>query len=149
MASLSYISKLLKREENKNKKPSEVFDLLRKEDADREEDSFFQFSDELVQNLADSITLRPYQKDEALTNFITYYNANKDNIKLAFHMATGSGKTVVMAALILYLYEQGYRNFIFLVNSTAIIEKTFLNFMDPNSPKYLFAQDVRIGRNIP
>jgi len=148
MASLSYISKLLKREENKNKKPSEVFDLLRKEDSDREEDSFIQFSNELVQNLADSITLRPYQKEEALANFITYYNVNKENIKLAFYMATGSGKTVVMAALILYLYEQGHRNFIFLVNSTAIIEKTFLNFMDPTSSKYLFAKEIRINNRL-
>jgi hypothetical protein len=27
-------------------------------------------------------------------------------------MATGSGKTVMMAGLILYLYERGYQNFL-------------------------------------
>ncbi|MDA0062985.1 DEAD/DEAH box helicase family protein [Brachyspira hyodysenteriae] len=31
-----------------------------------------------------------------------------------FNMATGSGKTLIMASLILYLYEKGYRNFLFL-----------------------------------
>jgi type III restriction enzyme len=53
-------------------------------------------------------------------------------------MATGSGKTLIMAGLILYLYEQGYRNFLFFVNSTNIIEKTKDNFLNPASIKYLF-----------
>ncbi|GAA7312980.1 hypothetical protein ID0603_08520 [Helicobacter pylori] len=45
-----------------------------------------------------------------------------------FEMATGSGKTLVMAGLILECYKQGYQNFIFFVNSTSILEKTKLNF---------------------
>ena len=36
-------------------------------------------------------------------------------------MATGSGKTLVRIA-ILELYKQGYRNFIFFVNTDTIIE---------------------------
>jgi hypothetical protein len=43
-------------------------------------------------------------------------------------MATGSGKTVMMAGLILYLYEQGYRNFLFFVNRGQIVEKIILWF---------------------
>ncbi|WP_418749797.1 DEAD/DEAH box helicase family protein [Enterococcus faecalis] len=44
---------------------------------------------------------------------------------LLFHMATGSGKTVVLAAAILYLFkEKKQQNFIFFVNSDAIIKKT-------------------------
>ncbi|WP_244478681.1 DEAD/DEAH box helicase family protein, partial [Enterococcus cecorum] len=44
---------------------------------------------------------------------------------LLFNMATGSGKTMVMASLMLYLYEEfNYQNFIFLVNTDAIIKKT-------------------------
>jgi type III restriction enzyme len=45
-------------------------------------------------------------------------------------MATGSGKTLVMAGLMLYLYEKGYRNFLFFVNSNVnanIIINTFAN----------------------
>jgi type III restriction enzyme len=60
-------------------------------------------------------------------------------------MATGSGKTLIMAGLILYLYEQGYRNFLFFVNSTNIIEKTKDNFLNPASIKYLFNQEITIG----
>src|SRR5207253_8465117 len=53
-------------------------------------------------------------------------------------MATGSGKTLMMAGLILYLYQQGYRNFLFFVNSTNIIKKTKDNFLNDTSIKYLF-----------
>src|SRR3954471_11250256 len=53
-------------------------------------------------------------------------------------MATGSGKTLMMAGLILYLYQQGYRNFLFFVNSTNIIDKTRDNFLNDVSIKYLF-----------
>jgi len=60
-------------------------------------------------------------------------------------MATGSGKTLVMAGCILYLYEKGYRNFIFFVNSSNIIEKTRDNFLNPNASKYLFSESISIG----
>ena len=57
-------------------------------------------------------------------------------------MATGSGKTVIMAGLILYLYEKGYRNFLFFVNQTNILEKTKDNFINVLSNKYLFNEDL-------
>jgi len=57
-------------------------------------------------------------------------------------MATGSGKTLMMAGLILYLYQQGYRNFLFFVNSTNIIDKTRDNFLNDLSIKYLFNSPI-------
>lgn len=62
-----------------------------------------------------------------------------------FEMATGSGKTLVMAGLILECYKQGYQNFIFFVNSTSILEKTKLNFTDSASSKYLFSENININ----
>jgi len=59
-------------------------------------------------------------------------------------MATGSGKTVLMPALILDLYRRGYRNFLFFVNSAQIIEKTKDNFLNPASAQHLFAPTIRI-----
>lgn len=53
-------------------------------------------------------------------------------------MATGSGKTLVMAALMLDCFKRGYKNFIFFVNSLSILEKTKANFSNPKSAKYLF-----------
>ena len=43
-----------------------------------------------------------------------------------------------MAGLMLYLYEKGYRNFLFFVNSNNIIKKTKDNFLKPQASKYLF-----------
>ncbi|GAA7585937.1 DEAD/DEAH box helicase family protein [Helicobacter pylori] len=62
-----------------------------------------------------------------------------------FEMATGSGKTLVMAGLILECCKQGYQNFIFFVNSTSILEKTKLNFTDSASSKYLFSETIHIN----
>ncbi len=64
-----------------------------------------------------------------------------------FEMATGSGKTLVMAGLILECCKQGYQNFIFFVNSASILEKTKLNFTDSASSKYLFSENINININ--
>jgi type III restriction enzyme len=101
----------------------------------------------ITANLNPAFPLRDYQK-EALFRFIFYITDYQERIRptqLLFHMATGSGKTLIMAATILTLYQQGYRDFIFFVNSTNIIEKTRDNFLNPRSSKYLFAPSLRAG----
>lgn len=90
--------------------------------------------------------LRPYQK-EAFARFIYYtshYKNRAERPHLLYHMATGSGKTLVMAGLIMYLYTKGYRNFLFFVNSTNILKKTKENFLNPLSSKYLFKEKNNI-----
>lgn len=102
--------------------------------------------DYITGNLAPPIVLRPYQRT-ALERWLFYidkYEARPKAPHLLFHMATGSGKTVLMAALILDLYRRGYRNFLFFVNSAQIIEKTKDNFLNLASAKHLFAPTVRI-----
>ena len=100
----------------------------------------------ITQNLNPAFELRDYQK-EAFASFIHYFNndlpSKEKPIHLLFNMATGSGKTLIMAGLILYLYEKGHRNFLFFVNSTNIIEKTKDNFLNSRAAKYLFSQDIR------
>jgi type III restriction enzyme len=59
-------------------------------------------------------------------------------------MATGSGKTLIMAGLMLYLFKQGYRNFLFFVNLSNIVQKTKENFLNRTSSKYLFADEINI-----
>ena len=101
--------------------------------------------DSIAQNLNPEFELRPYQED-AYASFIHYFNNDLPNkekpLHLLFNMATGSGKTLIMAGLILYLYEKGYRNFLFFVNSTNIIEKTKDNFLNPRSAKCLFSENI-------
>lgn len=99
-------------------------------------------------NLNPDFPIRQYQ-ERAFQYFINYLNENFEGKPakkhLLFHMATGSGKTLIMAGLIIYLYEKGYRNFLFFVNSTNIIEKTKHNFLNPISSKYLFSDKISIG----
>ena len=99
----------------------------------------------LDENLNPKFALRDYQKD-AFARFFYYlakYPQKETPIHLLYNMATGSGKTLIMAGLILYLYKQGYRNFLFFVNSTNIIEKTKDNFLNNQSSKYLFNQKIQ------
>ena len=102
-------------------------------------------------NLNPSFELRPYQI-RAFENFITYFESIncKYPTQVLFHMATGSGKTLVMAGLMLYLYKQGYRNFLFFVNLSTVVKKTIDNFMNASSGKYLFAEEIVIdGERVP
>ena len=108
------------------------------------------FSKELPQYIPDNLNpnfeLRPYQT-AAFENFITYFENDKlcqKPTQTLFHMATGSGKTLIMAGLMLYLYKQGYRNFLFFVNLSNIVQKTKENFLNSLSSKYLFADEITI-----
>ncbi|MEJ8621498.1 DEAD/DEAH box helicase family protein [Helicobacter pylori] len=88
--------------------------------------------------------LRDYQK-KAIHHYLEKRQSNPTQKHFMFEMATGSGKTLVMAGLILECCKQGYQNFIFFVNSTSILEKTKLNFTDSASSKYLFSENININ----
>lgn len=86
--------------------------------------------------------LRAYQI-KALQHYLLQRQKPNTN-HLLFNMATGSGKTLIMAALMLDLYKRGYREFVFFVNSSAIVEKTRDNFCEKASSKYLFSESIII-----
>ena len=86
--------------------------------------------------------LRAYQT-KALQHYLLQRQKPNTN-HLLFNMATGSGKTLIMAALMLDLYKRGYREFVFFVNSSAIVEKTRDNFCNKASSKYLFSESIII-----
>jgi len=105
--------------------------------------------------IADNLkfSIRAYQ-EEAFKRYVYLDKADfeekpKKPYHLLFNMATGSGKTLIMAGLILYLYEKGYRNFLFFVNSNNIIQKTKDNFLNAQASKYLFNDKIVIdGKQI-
>lgn len=107
----------------------------------------------ILDNLRTGYGQRPYQI-EAFQRFILCYNNDFKGkphkpFHLLYNMATGSGKTLIMAGLILYLYEKGYRNFLFFVNSNNIIRKTKDNFLNPHASKYLFKNKLVVdGREV-
>jgi len=72
-------------------------------------------------------------QQKALEYFLDYQQVKvqenpNDATHLLFNMATGTGKTLVMASLILYYYKQGYRHFLFFVNQNNIVGKTVIVF---------------------
>lgn len=101
--------------------------------------------DYVAGNLNPAFELREYQT-EAFGRFfhcsIRHFEGKEYPLHFLFNMATGSGKTLIMAGLMLYLYKQGYRNFLFFVHSTNIIRKTEDNFLNARSHKYLFAEKI-------
>lgn len=100
----------------------------------------------ISQNLAHD--LREYQK-QGLGRYIHFYRENHlTKEQLLFNMATGSGKTLMMAALMIEKFKQGERNFIFLVNNSNIVMKTRDNFLNTTSSKYLFAEKIVLDNQI-
>lgn len=86
--------------------------------------------DYIARNLRNEFPLRSYQSN-AIRNFISFYedpSLKTSPTHVLFQMATGSGKTLLMAGLILYLYKQGYRNFLFFVNTNNIIIRQKITF---------------------
>ena len=97
-------------------------------------------------NLHPRVILRPYQ-EEALSRFVYYMEKDKTKlvpVHLLFNMATGTGKTLIMSATMLYLYTKGYRNFVFFVDKDNIVQKTIENFTDCTSSKYSFSNSIVI-----
>lgn len=102
----------------------------------------------ITDNLKPGFGQRPYQI-EAFQRFILcdsedFEGKPKRPFHLLYNMATGSGKTLIMAGLMLHLYQKGYRNFLFFVNSNNIIQKTKDNFLNSQASKYLFNDKIVI-----
>lgn len=106
---------------------------------------FKNFKEELPDYITQNLRypLRSYQQ-EALGRYLYYKNDDNRAIpeQVLYNMATGSGKTLLMAAIILEKFQQGERNFIFFVNNDNILMKTKDNFLESASGKYLFAEKI-------
>src|SRR5699024_1227757 len=93
-------------------------------------------------------TFRYYQ--DAALRFFHYSQTDKTfhfrNVNhVLFNMATGSGKTDLMAGLIFYLYhEHGYRNFLFLVNTNGVLSKTSDNLTNQSTNKNFYTPCIEI-----
>lgn len=103
--------------------------------------------DYIIKNLKHP--LHPYQ-EEAIGRYLYYKTDSNRAIpeQVLYNMATGSGKTLIMAAVILEKYKQGERNFIFFVNNDNILTKTKDNFLASSSGKYSFAEKIVIDNQV-
>lgn len=127
-----------------------LYSRLKEDPAYKEWAEGYTIPDYITDNIARDKKLRPYQ-EEALKAFIWTFKHDRETAKhLLFNMATGTGKTLVMACCVLYLYAQGYRNFVFTVARENIISQAERNLTDAGYEKYLFnRRGVRFnGRRI-
>lgn len=113
------------------------------------ENGFVDFKEGIPEYITSNLkySLREYQK-EAIGRYLYYYKNEKKKIypeHILYNMATGSGKTLLMAAVILEKYKQGECNFIFFVNNENILTKTRANFVSLFSKKYLFVDKININ----
>ena len=138
-------SRTMKRQQNKTAK----LPLLETLNNANFSANYMQIPDYIVDNLKHN--LRSYQV-AALQNLdrtLRMENADQLYNQLMFNMATGSGKTDIMAAVILYMYKRwGYQCFLFTVSSNAIVNKTYDNLINNYSIKYLFKDPIVIDGNI-
>lgn len=89
----------------------------------------------LIDELAAAFDLRESNK-EALTALVgKLWNYDPD-VEYVMHMATGAGKTYLMAAFIEYLRRSGYYNVAIITPGLVIQDKTVANF-EPGSRKYI------------
>lgn len=135
-------------QKTKQRLPLPLYDELRRLDQDVfVSSSAYEHPEYITQNMEHRF--RYYQED-ALRYF--HYTQTLDQFKhrhpkhVLFNMATGSGKTDLMAGLMLYLYrEHGYQNFLFVVNTNSVLNKTIDNLTNPKSDKYLYQQPIEMG----
>ena len=114
---------------------------------------FKDFKNEIPEYISSNLRhpLRPYQK-EAIGRYLYYKNDKNNRVfpeQILYNMATGSGKTLLMAAILLEKFKQGERNFIFFVNNSNILTKTRDNFLGGvASSKYLFTDKIIIDNQV-
>jgi len=112
--------------------------------------------------ITENLKYDPYLfQKEAIENFIFYMESEinpvtqadfrsdrSKPVHLMFNMATGSGKTLVMAANIIYLLNQGYKKFLFVTNQTNILNKTKENLTNVQHQKYLFTPKLNLKSKV-
>lgn len=99
------------------------------------------YQNSAIRNLL--IILKAFQVEGSETYEV--FRDFKEVNQFLFRMATGSGKTDVMAASILALYkEKQVKRFLFTTNLKSVLNKTFDNLIDDLSEKYLFSPRIII-----
>lgn len=92
-------------------------------------------------------TLRPYQR-KALMYYMYAQHHYPEHYRYLFDMATGSGKTDIMAAIIIYMYLYVHINkFLYTVVPSAIVSQIKNNFINPSANKFLYTGNPVTGEN--
>lgn len=90
----------------------------------------FSYDEHLAAEIAQRFDLRPPNAEalEALVKALA--NGYDPQVPLVLDLATGMGKTYIMAAMVEYLREQGIRDVLIVTPSTVVQGKTVANFTE-------------------
>lgn len=105
------------------------------------------YDQDIVDEIAGAFALRD-SNTEAMHELVHHLSGRYDPSKQqVMHMATGSGKTYLMAAFIEYLRRQSYRNVVIITPGLIVQSKTVLNFTQ-GSRKYIEGVDTQFTPNV-
>lgn len=94
------------------------------------------FDSDLLESISSEFDLRAPNK-EALRKLVFTLDGDYDpSIMQVLNLATGVGKTYLMAAFVEYLRRQGVGNVVIVTPGKTVQSKTVQNFM-PGSPRYI------------
>ncbi|MFE0869531.1 DEAD/DEAH box helicase family protein [Streptomyces rochei] len=97
------------------------------------------YNDALVEDITAKLDLRA--PNSAAIRAVAEAIADGDGREVVCSLATGVGKTYILAGLVEYLADQGVRNILVVTPGTTIQEKTVANFT-PGHAKYVAGGDV-------
>ncbi|APT92998.1 DNA restriction-modification system, restriction enzyme [Corynebacterium phocae] len=99
------------------------------------------FDSELLESISAEFSLRAPNK-EALRQLIFTLDGDYDPAQIqVLNLATGVGKTYLMAAFVEYLRRQGVGNVVIVTPGKTVQSKTVQNFT-PGSPRYIIGSPV-------
>ncbi|MDA4827486.1 DEAD/DEAH box helicase [Kocuria rhizophila] len=96
----------------------------------------FTYDQHLVAEIAQRFDLREPNARAFHTVVEALANGYDPEVPLVLDLATGAGKTYIMAALIEYLREKGIHDVLIVTPSTVVQDKTVANFSE-GDPKYI------------
>ncbi|WP_162786852.1 DEAD/DEAH box helicase [Janibacter anophelis] len=96
----------------------------------------FTYDEHLVAEIAQRFDLREPNARAFHTVVEALANGYDPEVPLVLDLATGAGKTYIMAALVEYLREKGIHDVLIVTPSTVVQDKTVANFSE-GDPKYI------------
>ncbi len=96
----------------------------------------FTYDEHLIAEIAQRFDLREPNARAFHTVVVALANGYDPEVPLVLDLATGAGKTYIIAALVEYLREQGIHDVLIVTPSTVVQDKTVANFSE-GDPKYI------------
>lgn len=96
----------------------------------------FDYDPALVEEIAGDLSMRDPVREAFEAAVVALVGDHDPRVPLVLDLATGVGKTYIMAGLVEYLARMGKRNVVIVTPSSVVQDKTVRNFT-PGDPKFI------------